>query len=187
MEYNITYGELVGAPVVVALNVAKRNSGIEIAYVDDDDLLNILLDASIQDAENFIETPIKQRNVVVGLPEWPVRFEMPVYPVTSITNITYKDTNGADQTVDASNYVLYSIDGRNKVKFTWDTAPDLSTDHEFPVSINCVSGYATADVPPSIKSAVLMRFSHKERFREDVPTSYNRAFHAALRPFKLWK
>lgn len=187
MDYNITYGALVGTPVVATLDLAKRNSGIEISYVVDDDLLNVLLDASIQDAENFIETPIRERNITIGLSEWPVRFEMPVYPVNLITSIVYKDIDGADQTVSTSDYVLYSVDGRNKVKFTWDTWPEVSADHDFPISINCVSGYATADVPPSIKSAVLMRFSHKERFREDVPTSYNRAFHAALRPFKLWK
>lgn len=187
MEYNITYGSLVGAPVVVTLDAAKRNSSIEIAHVDDDDLLNILLDASVEDAEKFIETPIKKRNIAIGLTEWPVRFEMPVYPVGSITDIVYKDVNGADQTVQSSDYVLYSIDGRNKVKFTWDVSPNLSSGHDFPITINCVSGYTTEEMPPSIKSAVLMRFSHKERFREDVPTSYNRAFYAALRPFKLWK
>jgi len=187
MEYNVIYDDLEGTPEVVSLAVAKNNSNIADSFIDDDALLQLILDAAIQEAENYIETPIQHRNMVIELSEWPGIFEMPLYPITGITGIVYKDVDGQDQTVSASDYFLYSMDGRNKIKFTWDSSPSLSGSEVFPIKINCRAGYATDDMPGPIKSAVLLRFSHRERFREDVPTSYNRSFYAALRPYRLWK
>lgn len=172
---------------MVTLGDAKMNSNIETAFTDDDDLLNIILDAAIEEAENYIESPIKHRNIDVQLTEWPLVFEMPVYPVTSITSITYKDSDGNSQTVNSSQYLLYEKDGRNKIKFNLDSEPALDDDEFFSITISCQAGYSTADMPAQVKNAVLMRFSHRERFREDIPTSYNRMFHAALRPLKLWR
>lgn len=187
MEYNVKYGALVGTPEVVSLDNAKMNSNIDTAFNDDDDLYNIILDAAIEEAEHYIETPIKLRNIDVQLTEWPSIFEMPVYPVKTVSEITYKDENGADQTINAAEYLLYETDNRHKIKFNLDVVPSLDDDAFFPITISCQAGYATADMPTSIKNAVLLRFSHRERFREDVPTSYNRAFYAALRPLKLWR
>lgn len=187
MDYNVVYGDLIGTPSVVTLGNAKMNSNIDTSFTDDDALLNILLDAAIEEAEHYIESPIKNRDVTIQLSEWPLTFEVPVYPFANISTITYKDSAGATQTVDASDYVLYEIDRRHKIKFNLDTEPALNEDDFFPITITGQAGYTTADMPDQIKNAVLLRFSHRERFREDVPTSYNRLFYAALRPFKLWK
>lgn len=185
MEYNITYGSKVGNPIVVTLAMAKRNSNIDFSELQNDELLQVLLDASVQDAENYMDTTILERNITITYTGWSTKWELPVYPVKTLTSITYLDANGDTQTVSPSDYMFFESNRCNKVRFTWDTAPELQ-EVDFPITVTLVAGYASEDVPASIKSAVLMRFSHKEAFREDIPTSYNRSFQAALRPFKRW-
>jgi hypothetical protein len=67
-----------------------------------------------------------------------------------------------------------------------ESLPELEEGNMFQVTIKCVGGYDNDKMPKQIVSAVLLRFSHKELFREDMPTSYERSFHAALRPLKRW-
>ena len=185
MDYNITYGDLIDSPEVVSLVLAKKNSEIEDST--NDAYYSLLLEASVQDAENYVGSTFLKRNVDVSLSEWPSDFTLPLFPVQSITNIEYKDVDGTTQTVNAADYELYSQLGANRIRFKWESTPDLEEGNVFPITIKCVAGYDNNKMPSAVKSAVLLRFSHKERFREDVPTSYNRSFYAALRPFKRWK
>ncbi|WP_435624478.1 head-tail connector protein [Flagellimonas sp.] len=186
MEYNVVYGNLVGSVTVVTLATAKMNSNIPSDQNDQDDLLNILLDASIEDAENYLGTPLKKRQLNVELANWPETFQFPVYPVTAITSVTYRDGSGTEQTLATSEYELFSMEGRHYIRFN-DVGLALDADTHFAIKISVEAGYETNEIPNAVKSAVLMRFSHKELFREDVPTSYNRMFQAALRPYKLYE
>ena len=185
MQYNIIYGALIDATQkVVDLTVAKMNSNIESSH--ENELLEIMLEAAEKEAENYIDSPIKERNMAVQLSVWPEIFELPIYPVNAITNIEYKDGLGATQTVNVADYTFYQTASGNKIKFSWDSEPDLEEGNEFPITINCRAGWSDNDMPAEIKKAVLLKFSFNERYREEMPTSANRTFHAALRPLKRW-
>ncbi len=183
-HFNIVYGSIATDPtVVVDLAMAKSNSRIE--HSSEDGFLQLLLDASIEDAEKYIGSPILRRNVTFQLSKWTGNFIFPITtPVSSITGIEYYDEDGEPQSLELSNYKF--IEKGKQVIIEMDDCPDLYLNNDFPIHINCVCGYTTAQVPAAIKSAVLLRFSHKEMFREDVPTSYERSFYSALRPLKRW-
>lgn len=186
MEYNITYGAKVSGAEVVTLALAKQNSNIE--HSDTEAYLQLLLDAAVEDAENYTGTSLLQRNVIISFTDWATIYELPLAPIQSITSVKYLDADGAEQTVDTSGYTFYTKDGQHRLQIELDTFPVLDEDAPFPVTVTCVAGFATADMPAFVKSAVMMRFSHKELYREDmaIPTSMDRAFQNALRPIKRW-
>lgn len=182
MHYNITYGNTISTANVVTLALAKKNS--KITWDDEDDLLQLFLDASEQDAENYIDGPIRQKNLTIGLSNWVSKLELPVFPITSIASIAYVNESGETVNMPATDYLFYSVEQANKIHFTADQLPELDGTKDFPITITCVGGYPDDEVPAAIKNAVLLRFSHRHMFREDVPTSLNRTFYSALRPYR---
>lgn len=191
MEYRIENTAPAGGSEVVPLTTAKLNSEIELATHDA--LYQTILDAAVNDAEQYTGISILQRDdVKVYLKEWPSGnepFELPISPVRSISSIKYFDYEGAEQTLLAAKYQLGTIDPMGIVSFLeFDSSekPNISDSKIWPITITLNSGWVNADIPAAIKSAVLMRFSHKELYREDVPTSENRMFQSVLRPFKRW-
>lgn len=186
MEYNITFGALIGSGEVVDLATAKQNSNIE--HSDTESYLQILLDAAVEDAENYTGTSILNRNVTMEFSCWEQKYRLPLFPIVSITSVSYFDSEGAEQTLNVADYRLYKNKGNYKLLIKLDSFPDLDEDLDFPVKVVAVAGYADANMPAFVKSAVLLRFSHKEMYREDtpIPTSMDRAFQSALRPLKRW-
>lgn len=184
MQYNITYGSLINTTPVVTLSMAKKNSNIESDH--EDDLLQLMLDAAVKEAENYIDSPIQERNISIQLNEWTEIFELPIAPVNAITNVQYIDENGSTQTASTGDYTFYRTTTGDKIKFDWGDVPTLQEGIKFPITINCTAGWSSNDMPAEIKKAVLLRFSFNERYREEIPTSANRTFHAALRPYKRW-
>lgn len=183
MDYHIKYGSTVEQdPKVVTLALAKANSNISLS--DQDDLLNLLLDASVDDAERYIDSPLLEREIEMSISGWSNRIFLPISPIQSFTGIKYRDVDGIEQNLNPSDF---RFDGVTKhIMFLLDTFPDVEKGNPFPIVLDFVAGYKEAEMPTAAKHAVLMRFSHKELYREDVPTSLNRAFYAALRPLRRW-
>jgi uncharacterized phiE125 gp8 family phage protein len=182
MQYNISYGANLNAEKVVTLELAKLNS--KIIWDEEDALLNLILDSSINDAENYIDGPIYRKNVSIGITNWVDKFVFPIHPVSSVTSITYKDINGVLRTLTNAQFTFYFIEKQCKIQFKIEDTIALNTDLDFPITINAVAGYVDAEIPASIKNAVLLRFSHRHMFREDVPTSLDRTFYSSLRPYR---
>lgn len=182
MEYNIKYGSVASGAAVVALAQAKINSNIEDS--SQDVFLQLLLDASVDDAERYIDSPILEREMMISFSSWDHSIELPIGPIQSIDSLKYRDVNGVEQTVDPSDYRHDTDTGYLFILI--DDFPDLEENNGLPIKLNCTAGYSNDEMPASIQSAVLMRFSHKELYREDVPTSMDRAFYASLRNLKRW-
>lgn len=109
-------------------------------------------------------------------------------PIISIVSIVYRDSAGADQTLDPSLYRLR----RGAVAFT-NGAP-----HSDDLRIRCRAGYATADspaveaVPLAIKQAVKLMVGDMWAFRESAAESRtasipsSAAVERLIRPFKVY-
>ncbi len=188
--YNIDLGNPEITPIIT-LDIAKKNSSIE--HAANDDLLQILLDAAIEDAEAYTGISIFERKtVVVTYDSWAeICEDLPVVPVKAITSIKYWDESGVEITVDAGKYRLVNAGSPidQFISFDWpslEITPSLDPDKVFPITLAVETGFVAAAIPKKIVSAILMRFSHKELYREDMPTSVNRTFEAALRHYKKW-
>lgn len=168
---------------VVSLPLAKQNANIE--RTDQDDYLTLLLLASIEDAEQYTGTVIQGRTATVQLKEFSQFVYLPKAPITEVVSVVYKDKGGNEVTVNVSDYETIR-DGYG-LHFKQTEFPELETDNPYPITITGTMGYTSETVPKSVQSAILLKFAHKELYREDAPkVGVDRSFNAALRPYKMW-
>jgi len=88
-------------------------------------------------------------------------------PVTSITSITYVDTNGATQTMDPATYILDTSDLVQRVAPAYGMSWPSTRRQLAAVKIQFAAGYAdAASVPATIRNWMLVRiataFEHRE-------------------------
>jgi hypothetical protein len=91
-------------------------------------------------------------------------FVLPCPPIIGITSIKYVDVDGAEQTIDAADYVLYG--DTVTFKQTW-SQPCLG-DYADPIRIRYQAGYngvpvasgGTGDVPTRAKQAIILLVQH---------------------------
>ncbi len=184
MESITIFGDAI-TTVVVSLELAKANANIEYSHVDD--LLNLYLDAAIQDAENYTGQHINPKNCTIEFKEWEDFLILKTNPFT-VTAITYIDADGETVTMPDTDY-KFITDQQNTsqdVQLLVDEYPELHADTDYPITITGTVGYTAATIPTAIQSAILLKFAHKEMFREDAPkTGADRSFNAALRPYRI--
>lgn len=104
---------------------------------------------------------------------WLDRFELPdIRPITSITSITYLDTAGATQTLDASSYVLSTSAIMPYVRLAYgESWPSVRGDGDG-ITVTFVAGHASvAVIPAEVKTAVklalhVMFLQQSEQFAE---------------------
>jgi uncharacterized phiE125 gp8 family phage protein len=116
--------------------------------------------------EAYCGTPIAARTISIQCDAFADFARFPVVPVQSIESIGYVDSDGADQTLDASVYEL-RVDGLSasialKVGQSWPAIQSGSR-----VTVSAVVGYG--EVPPDIKHAILLLVGQSDSGRETEP------------------
>lgn len=107
-------------------------------------------------------------------------------PLTAITSVNYRDTNGDYVAMDAANYEVDMISQpcRIRIKTQPTTGDYMNT---WKVVFSC--GYSQNAVPEPIKSAIKLTVGHLYEHREDVTMSSNYALENGakhlLEPYKL--
>lgn len=96
----------------------------------------------------------------------------PLLPFISVSSLKYFDTEGVEQTVSTSDYIVDTGVKPGRVvpgpSFYW---PSVQAQRANAVTLRFVAGYSSADsVPASIKAAVLLRMGTLYGNREDVVT-----------------
>lgn len=168
---------------VVSLAMAKANANIY--YTDQDDLLEIFLQASIQDAEEYTGIIIQERSVTISLSGFGQFVDLEgATPLTTVTAVSYVDVDGNKQTLTVDEDFEVIKDGYS-LYFKMAEFPEVQKDTDYPIIVTGKMGYTDASVPKAIQSAILLQFSYKEEYRGDAPkTGVDRSFKSALRPFK---
>jgi len=144
--------------------------------VEDDDDLGIYLTAARRAIEEEYATALIPQTCVLRLDRFPYdgcygEIELRIAHVTSITSITYVDTNGATQTLSGSNYLadIYSTPARIRPAFglSWPSTREQMN----AVTVTFVAGYATPDaVPFNTKAAILLLAAELNDKREPTVT-----------------
>ena len=84
--------------------------------------------------------------------------EFPVEPVASVTEVTYLDTAGAEQTVDAADYQTW-LDHSPPLLLpspSSDGWPETEVDRASAVTVEFVAGTAENEVPEMARTAILL-------------------------------
>lgn len=139
-----------------------------------------LADALIAAARQLVEEETTRQLITatwrLGLPHWPTcyggRIELRRPPVQSITSVTYLDTDGVQQTLDSS---LYLLDAASPNRPGWlypaynQTWPDARLQpNSIQVTFTCGYGATAASVPHTARQAIQLLAGHWWENREAV-------------------
>lgn len=161
------------APAATPVSVAEAKAHLRVENSDEDTLIAGLVNAATSHLDGW--SGVLGRALVTQT--WRQDFDafsrkmrLPLFPVASVTSVTYRDANGATQTVAAENYSLLADERGAFVGLVWDFDPPILYDDGPAVSVTYVAGTAAADVPAAIKHAILLMVGHWFANREAVVT-----------------
>lgn len=173
----------VTAATAYPVSVAEAKAYLNLDSSADDTLIQALIEAAVDQAENMTRRQFCQATFEIVLDEFPqsdpygvYAIELPGAPLQSVTSITYTDTDGDEQTVGSGDYTVdtASIVGRVYPAYgeSWPSTREIPN----AVVIRYVAGWAMDDStspetwtgPESIKAWIKARvatlYEHREQF-----------------------
>lgn len=141
------------APNNQAVTVEQVKSQTNIDFDDYDDQIGFLIAAAIDHAERYCNIRLSTQTIDAKCDQYGDFCFLPFGPVQSISAITYIDTDGAEQTIDAAIYELRADDLEASIVLQngkiWPARQVGSR-----ITVTAVVGYA--DPPAAIKQALLL-------------------------------
>lgn len=150
----------------VALSELKNHLRLSPDATDEDALLGVLLTAARKAAEAYTGVLYGEQAWKISFPRFFTSFSFPVYPVTSVTEIAYKDESGEIGTVPEDAYELVGGEVYLKPGKTW---PEAALYPRFPVAVSVQAGRAI--LPAPVRVAILMLAGHLYENREATMSS----------------
>lgn len=174
-DFDLIYGTRDAQAKIVSLQTAKLNSKID--YDTEDDLLQIFLDASTEEIENYLDYPvIKRTDSILKLKSWIYSFKFP-FPVIDVDSLKYETGFGSTQNIPTDSWNFE----HGELMLDMDKPEDLKGD----LIVTLDVGFESADIPADIKAAALLMFTQADTYREDMQIKVNKASQHKLRPHKL--
>lgn len=141
-------------------------SHLRVDFADDDAILALYLDAATAWMEGATRRLLSQQSRSIRM----LGFEdvmLPFPPIDSVGSVTYKDANGATQTLSASKYLLDTTEAMTYLRFL-DDLPSVHEDSFDRVTVNFTCGWSTP--PQDVVVAVLQLAAGSYLMRESVAT-----------------
>lgn len=135
---------------------------LRVTVDSEDGLIMSYIDAALAWCEEESRRAITQRSYLVVADDFPVGgWHLPKGYVSSITSVQYIDSDGATQLWASTNYILDNAsDYQARLRPVPGTAwPDVG-DYDSAARVTMVAGWATANVPYSVKQALLLKIAH---------------------------
>jgi uncharacterized phiE125 gp8 family phage protein len=177
------------APEEFAVSLATAKLHIRVVEDEEDELINIWIAAAHQHCEQYLRRSLAPQTWGLQLNGFPCkRIYLPHGPVTAVSAITYRDVDGAVQTVASTDYRLSQNDEIDWVTptgtYSW---PVPQADTPDSVAITYKTGKAADLVAPQIRAAVLLLVGDMHEHREaqvEALLHENKAVMALLHPFR---
>ena len=175
---NLTYGihwnltETV-APAAEPVSLAEAKIHLRQDFPDDDDLITTLIAAARQHVSMVTRRAFVNTTYTLKLDEYPTEIWIPVSPLSSVTSITYIDTNGNSQTEASSVYSVDTDTEPGRISQAFDQSWSDTRDQNNAITVTFVSGYgaAASDVPETFKASIKLLVGHWYQSREAVAVS----------------
>lgn len=125
----------------------------------------------------ILEKPITLSLPYMALDAMDNRIYLPYGKVSSITTFAYTDTDEAAQTLDSSNYSLFSEEPAFLWAENWHNIISVSTKSPLPITLTYTTGYSAFDqIPRSTLQAIkILAYHHFVNRGEDdasIPMAY---------------
>jgi uncharacterized phiE125 gp8 family phage protein len=139
---------------------------------DEEELVRGLIDAATAYFDGYygvLGRALVTQTWVQKYDGWEARMYLPVFPVASVSSVSYLNSAGSPTTVTSTDYALYTDDCGDYVEFDQAFSyPTVSTESGPTVTITYVAGVAVSAVPAAIKQAMLLLIGHWFAQRETV-------------------
>jgi uncharacterized phiE125 gp8 family phage protein len=152
---------LIQAPTTVPLSLAEVKAGLRLDSGDtsEDALLAGLIRSSvaqIDGRDGWLGRQLCTATWRLDLPEFPCVINVPLPPLQQVTEITYIDAGGAEQTLDPSAYHVAGSDPAMLVP-VYGTSWPATRDRPDAVRVTFVAGYGGfPDVPEDIRQGLML-------------------------------
>jgi uncharacterized phiE125 gp8 family phage protein len=161
------------APDRYPIPVEWARAQCRLSHFDEDDHLDRLIGSVAHEFESTTGIQCLNATWTWTLDEFPDGdFELPVYPLSSVTSIQYIDTAGATQTLAASVYDSDANANPPRIALAYNQSWPTTRGDINAVTVTYVAGYGTdaASVPDTIRQALLMRVADLFENRGDAET-----------------
>lgn len=176
------------APTDEPLTLTEAKAWLKVSGSDEDTLITSLIQAARESAERYLGMAMGEQEITETFPvfyAW--GFRLSVSPLISLTSIQYKDTGGNTQTLSASQY---GVDAQQRPPLVYPKSYVLfPMTYEVPDAVTVVyqAGYAdVADIPQSIKTAMLLMIAEWYDNRTDGVRTMPTASEILLNKYRVW-
>jgi uncharacterized phiE125 gp8 family phage protein len=168
------------APIAEPVTLDQAKAHLQVTTTDDDALISAFIVTARMYAESYTNRQLMAAIWDLYLDEFATyKIRLQKSPVVAVTEIAYKDSDGADATVDLEDIALDIANEPARLVpgygISWPSTQSIQN----AVKITFTAGYADADtVPAPIKSAMLLIVGHLYENRGDeghraLPKSIN--------------
>lgn len=153
----------------VNLATAKEHLRLPSNYTAEDNMLNAYIAAAVKIAEDRTNRQLMEATYTAKLDRFPAAIVINKTPLISVTSIKYIDTDGTEQTLSASNYLVDTYSEPFRITPAFGLSFPSTRKQNAAVTIVFKAGYASAaDVPANIISGILILIDNFYKNRGDV-------------------
>lgn len=146
------------------ISTAELKKHLRVTHALEDSLIEAARLAAISYVENYCNVLLGSYSATGYLRDW--RFAtFPVGPLSAVGDVKYDDSSGNEQTFNSSN--VYSDTARQPGQISFQDVPSLQDYNLTPIRIEFTAGYAPADIPAPIISAIKLIVGHLYDMRTD--------------------
>ena len=138
----------------VSLDEAKAH--LRITQDSDNLLIAGQVSAAREHIERVIGYPIVTTVLRATLDAWPATITLPRCPVSAVAQVEYTDTAGAAQVLPDSDYTVDLSGGGARIRPAYGKTWPAARCEPAAIRVTYTAGRDVADVPPSLKAALLL-------------------------------
>ncbi len=173
----------------MSVTLTQLKAHLRITDTNEDVALQIYLDSALDVVE--VETGRKMSQVSGRLAYFDSFGDMELIgDDVTVASVQYVDTDGATQTLSSSVYDLKSHKARPYLTLAYDQSWPDTRDQDAAITVTYQSGYTSATMPSSLKSAVLLQAGSFYEFREDetiAKTNMRQAISRLTKRYRIYK
>ena len=164
--------KLTVAPTDEPVTAGEARAHCRIDSADENVVVSAMIARARAAAEHETQRCLVATTYEWYLDAWPSGTELliPRPPLSSVTSVKYRDTNGTLQTLSSANYHVDTVSEPGRIWLAdGQTWPNLQMQRPNVVVITFVAGYATAAaVPAAIKGWILLHVGAQYENRENM-------------------
>jgi uncharacterized phiE125 gp8 family phage protein len=166
--------EVTSGPISEPITTQEAKDWLKVDTDVEDAIIAGLIKSARIYAEKYTGRALFAQTVKQYYDYWPAKgcIELSLPPVQSVEEITYIDSNGDTQTLDAADYTVDLVSRPARVCINPDKSWPVLGDYPNAVTVEYEAGAATtAEIPDTIKTGMLLLIAFLYENREDIPIS----------------